>query len=178
MIQQDSCFCAGFAIDTELIRLYVARPTSLVPDEWCYTQIPNLNHISFRIHPMLWTYRFNHLKASLLTFSQSRKIWTLAYRPYTSKITPNGVHALSGFRVWMCSLKLAKSIYHTHAAAEFIQLTYIVYINEIVPTTQVCSTETDQNRKCTRLNKPKNILPRKSSFLLVLASVPWWFFLG
>jgi len=40
------------------------------------------------------------------------------------------------------------------------------------------STETDQNRKCTRLNKPKNIWPRKTSFLLVLASVPWWWYLG
>jgi len=34
--------------------------------------------------------------------------------------------------------------------------------------------ETDQKRKCTRLNKPTNIWPRKTSFILVLASVPFW----
>jgi len=29
-------------------------------------------------------------------------------------------------------------------------------------------------RNYTRLNKPKNITPTKTSFLLVLASVHWW----
>jgi len=34
-------------------------------------------------------------------------------------------------------------------------------------------TESDQKSNYTKLNKPTDIWPRKTSFLLVLASVPW-----
>jgi len=38
--------------------------------------------------------------------------------------------------------------------------------------------ETYQKSNYTRLNKPKNIWPRKTSSLHILARVPWWWYLG